>query len=241
MKSIVAVYDVVRLLLYIIFISGLGFSLLFKEICFVRLKQLDAYSPFIRIGNTPLHPLIEITTLPKLFKKSDERFGDRNCLRQRDVLCEEEDVQSDGTKLQKFILGEEYNWLTYTELDRRIDLIDGLNKTDGTHMVTTAAFLPKLKQIVPENPALKHIIYVEMHTRWLILKIEEAGKVAEAKPTDAAVLMYTSILTGNLKGVISMHKNIIGTIRGFYAVASNLGDTLCPVYIAFLLLSHVLE
>ncbi|RWS19429.1 long chain fatty acid CoA ligase-like protein, partial [Leptotrombidium deliense] len=296
--SIVAVYDLVTLPIYYLYQRPWIQSRLFKEIRSVRLKPLDAHSPFIRIGNTPSHPLLEITTLAKLFK---------NCLGQRDVLGEEE-VQSDGTTLQKYILGEEYKWFTYTELDRRIDLIakglmtvgvkekatvvmyaetrlewfltaqavfrlggeittlytnqgidgiiHGLNETEGTHMVTTAAFLPKLKQIVPKTPALKHIIYVENSYRradtesfvidvWPFSQIEEEGKVAgdisygEAQPTDAAVIMYTSGSTVNPKGVILMHKNIIGTIRSFYAVASNLGDSLGHVYIAFLPLAHV--
>ncbi|RWS18687.1 long-chain-fatty-acid--CoA ligase 3-like protein, partial [Leptotrombidium deliense] len=71
---------------------------------------------------TPSHALLECNTLPKLFKKSVEFYGDRKCLGQRKVLGEEEEIQSDGTKLQKFILGE-YKWLTYTDLDRRIDLV----------------------------------------------------------------------------------------------------------------------
>ncbi|RWS26349.1 Long-chain-fatty-acid--CoA ligase 3-like protein [Leptotrombidium deliense] len=293
LKSIVAVYDLVTLPIYYVCQRPWIQRRLHRDIRSVRVNPLDVHSPFIRIGSTPSHPLLECHTLPKLFKKSVELYGDRNCLGQREVIGEVDEIQSDGIVLQKFILGD-YKWLTYTELDRRIELvarglmsvgvkhkatvvmyaetrlewfltaqavfrlggtittlytnlgIDGiihaLNETESTHMVTTADFLTKMKQIVPKTPALKRIIYVESlykkaDTQGFTVdlipfsRLEEEGQLANDKsfggvePTDVAVIMYTSGSTGNPKGVILVHKNIIGIIKGFYALANNLVES----------------
>ncbi|RWS11375.1 long chain fatty acid CoA ligase-like protein [Dinothrombium tinctorium] len=134
-------------------------------------------------------------------------------------------------------------------------IVHGLNQTQVSHLVTTFDFLPKLKQLVSKTPALKCIIYIEGHkkasTEGFTLelvpfsKLEEKGKNSPnvkfpvVQPDDHAVIMYTSGSTGVPKGVILTHKNVVATIKGFYAVAHFLKEK--HVFMAYLPLAHVLE
>uniref|UniRef100_A0A8C3ATT0 long-chain-fatty-acid--CoA ligase n=1 Tax=Cyclopterus lumpus TaxID=8103 RepID=A0A8C3ATT0_CYCLU len=55
-------------------------------------------------------------TLDKLFEHAVQRFGQAHCLGTRDVLSEENEIQSSGKVFKKLILGE-YRWLSYNEVD----------------------------------------------------------------------------------------------------------------------------
>ncbi|RWS20344.1 long chain fatty acid CoA ligase-like protein, partial [Leptotrombidium deliense] len=305
LKVFICVYDTVTLPIYYLCQRPWNAMRLNKAIRAVRMKPEDPYSPYVRIGEAPSHPILVCETVPKLFKKTVEVYGKRKCLGQREALSEEE-AQEDGKTLQKLNLGE-YKWLTYIEMDQRIDIVakglmaigvkpkdtlmmladtrlewfltaqavfrigsaiatlyttlgldgivHGINETSVTHMVTTVDFLPKLKQIISKTPTLKTVIYIEglkkPETDGFTIELlpfsqlEKKGKsgkdtkFGEVKPSDPAVIMYTSGSTGIPKGVILTHKNLIGTIRGFFAVANVLADV--HVYIAFLPLAHVLE
>jgi long-subunit acyl-CoA synthetase (AMP-forming) len=60
------------------------------------------------------------------------------------------------------------------------------------------------------------------------------------KPSNVAVIMYTSGTTGNPKGVMISHENIIGTIAGVlptFETVAEAGD----VFLAYLPLAHIFE
>ena len=63
------------------------------------------------------------------------------------------------------------------------------------------------------------------------------------KPSDVAVLMYTSGTTGNPKGVLISHANISATIGGATTKTSALGPYLRPGerFLAYLPLAHIME
>ncbi|XP_015793198.1 long-chain-fatty-acid--CoA ligase 4 [Tetranychus urticae] len=136
-------------------------------------------------------------------------------------------------------------------------LIHGINETEVTHLITTYDLLPKIKSIINKLPHLKCIIYIEGPKRpdltdfgsielISFTQIELNGSSSKQsiqfeprKGDDQAVIMYTSGSTGIPKGVIITHKNILGTMKGFYAVAYNM--TTDNIYMAYLPLAHVLE
>ncbi|XP_053203629.1 long-chain-fatty-acid--CoA ligase 4-like [Panonychus citri] len=136
-------------------------------------------------------------------------------------------------------------------------LVHGINETEVSHLITTHDLLPKIKSIVNKLPHLKKIIYIEGVKKpdlsgfgsielISMTQVEMNGSSTKQniqfeprKSDDQAVIMYTSGSTGIPKGVIITHKNILGTMKGFYAVAH--GMTTENIYMAYLPLAHVLE
>uniref|UniRef100_A0A8C5QJ41 long-chain-fatty-acid--CoA ligase n=2 Tax=Leptobrachium leishanense TaxID=445787 RepID=A0A8C5QJ41_9ANUR len=135
----------------------------------------------------------------------------------------------------------------------------GLNESGATHLITSAELLEtKLKNVLPQIPLIKHIIYVgkknlnkgeypanlEIHE---MESIEDLGAKPEhlnnppsrPLPSDLAVVMYTSGSTGRPKGVMIIHSNLIAGMAGQCERIPGLGfkDT----YIGYLPLAHVLE
>uniref|UniRef100_A0AC35TZ86 AMP-binding domain-containing protein n=1 Tax=Rhabditophanes sp. KR3021 TaxID=114890 RepID=A0AC35TZ86_9BILA len=141
-----------------------------------------------------------------------------------------------------------------------------MNESDATVVFTTTALLDTIKKIQPKIPAIKHIVYFDDRfnpfkedekKKETIKQLEKTfenclyfddfvtmGKKStkksntKVKPDDIAMIMYTSGTTGNPKGVILSHKNIIAALAGQSAVIQvNRND----VYIGYLPSAHILE
>uniref|UniRef100_A0A8C8GXX5 long-chain-fatty-acid--CoA ligase n=1 Tax=Oncorhynchus tshawytscha TaxID=74940 RepID=A0A8C8GXX5_ONCTS len=135
----------------------------------------------------------------------------------------------------------------------------GLNECGATHLITSTELLEtKLKSILPEMHNLKHIIYVDnksirrtgypegiqIHS---MQAVQELGAkpdnlsiaVQRPQPTDLAVVMYTSGSTGQPKGVMIIHSNLIAGMTGQCERIPGLGPK--DTYIGYLPLAHVLE
>ncbi|XP_072126990.1 long-chain-fatty-acid--CoA ligase 4 isoform X1 [Mobula birostris] len=61
-----------------------------------------------------------LDTLDKLFEAAVKKFQKNNCLGTREMLSEENEVQTNGKVFKKLILGE-YKWLTYEEVSHHVD------------------------------------------------------------------------------------------------------------------------
>ncbi|KAM3611982.1 uncharacterized protein V6R79_000423 [Siganus canaliculatus] len=135
----------------------------------------------------------------------------------------------------------------------------GLNEAEVTHLITSVELLEtKLKNVLPQIPKLKHVIYVDqkkvntdcypaglsIHS---MQAVRELGALPEnlekpfekPEPSDLAVIMYTSGSTGRPKGVMIVHSNLIAGMTGQCERIPGLGPD--DIYIAYLPLAHVLE
>ncbi|KAM9733874.1 long-chain-fatty-acid--CoA ligase 3a isoform 1-T2 [Menidia menidia] len=135
----------------------------------------------------------------------------------------------------------------------------GLNEAQVTHIITSRELLEtRLKAIFAQVPKLQHIIVVDstpttwpgypsgvsIHNMAAVQKLGARHENATPErqqplPSDIAVIMYTSGSTGNPKGVMISHSNIIASITGMAERIPNLCEE--DTYIGYLPLAHVLE
>lgn len=104
--------------------------------------------------------------------------------------------------------------------------------------VTTIIVTKPLEEAAVERAQKKNI---QLHT---YKKIMELGKDEEIvytppKPEDLCTIMYTSGTTGEPKGVMLTHRNVIATTAGFQAL--NPRDGRHDVYLSYLPLAHIME
>ncbi|KAM8854501.1 long-chain-fatty-acid--CoA ligase 3a isoform 1-T2 [Synchiropus picturatus] len=134
----------------------------------------------------------------------------------------------------------------------------GLRETEVTHIITSRVLLEtQLKEILIEVPRLRHIIVVDdTPTSWPgyprgitihnMAAVQELGARPEnasrermqPSPSDIAVIMYTSGSTGNPKGVMISHSNLVAGITGMADRIPNLCED--DTYISYLPMAHVL-
>uniref|UniRef100_A0A8C9VU24 long-chain-fatty-acid--CoA ligase n=1 Tax=Scleropages formosus TaxID=113540 RepID=A0A8C9VU24_SCLFO len=134
----------------------------------------------------------------------------------------------------------------------------GLNETEVTHIITSKDLFQSRLKVSQEVPKLEQIIVVDNKPgTWTdfpkgirvqsMATVQELGAKPEnlskprsrPKPTDIAVIMYTSGSTGIPKGVMISHSNLIAGITGMAERIPGLCED--DTYIGYLPLAHVLE
>jgi long-chain acyl-CoA synthetase len=118
-----------------------------------------------------------------------------------------------------------------------------LNDSQGTGLIVEDQYLPQLKEIRDKCPHLKHVIEVgeqpaEGHISFtdLLARGDDSPVTCTADPEDTAYIFYTSGTTGNPKGVLLSHKNVLADIEG---VTQVLGIGQGENFLCFLPLFHV--
>ncbi|KAI8137674.1 hypothetical protein BJV82DRAFT_717979 [Fennellomyces sp. T-0311] len=139
-------------------------------------------------------------------------------------------------------------------------LMHSINETESAVCFINGDQLEVLEKILPNCPSITHIIYrgdgdaqaidrlrnaQQIHH---VIPFEEVRIIGEANPVDVVkpssqdtcCIMYTSGTTGNPKGVVLTHGNIVAAIAGCCSLLQQLveaNDTM----MAYLPLAHVLE
>ncbi|CAN7983478.1 unnamed protein product [Ixodes hexagonus] len=120
-KAIVTAYDVCTLPLYTVFQKPWKNWKNPKRCFGIQLDRDDPGSPCVKAETSRVDRLLGIRTMDELMKASFRMYSDRPCLGTRPVLgeCEEE---NSGKVLKKLLLGD-YQWLTFKDVDYKVDLV----------------------------------------------------------------------------------------------------------------------
>ncbi|CAN7998157.1 unnamed protein product [Ixodes pacificus] len=121
-KVLVTAYDMVSIPIYSIFQRPWDYWRR-KHMTFAKAAiEKDPSSPWVRATKGGVDSLDGIRTMDELTRKAIHTYRDQPCFGTRQILGESEEKQADGKVFKKLVLGD-YQWLTYNDVDRKIDLI----------------------------------------------------------------------------------------------------------------------
>mmetsp|Transcript_654 Transcript_654/g.1150 ORF Transcript_654/g.1150 Transcript_654/m.1150 type:complete len:689 (-) Transcript_654:210-2276(-) len=144
-----------------------------------------------------------------------------------------------------------------------------VNQTECSVLFTDCDLIPIIEKVIDGCPNLKHIVFtsdnrpanhpahtsddkiremlnkhssIQAHSFDEVVQLGEASSknaLPEVNPEDSGVIMYTSGSTGNPKGVVISHRNLVAGIAGCSEAICGMGTD--DVYLAYLPLAHILE
>jgi len=142
----------------------------------------------------------------------------------------------------------------------------GINETEVQTVITSHELLPKFKSILKATPNIKQVIYfdspikrtdtsgfredVRILSFWDVVTMgkksannNDAMDVSPVAPSPdtECIIMYTSGSTGNPKGVVVTHRNIVSCVSSYLSHLNTMQFNDDDRYIAYLPLAHILE
>lgn len=121
LKNVVRIYDAITFPLYFIVQKPWIKKTKYNRIRAVQEDPSNPYSAWVRVGTPPEMIIDKCTTIDEIMKKCIQVYRDRNCMGYRKVLEEIEELQADGKVHLKKRLAPEYTFLTFGQVDERID------------------------------------------------------------------------------------------------------------------------
>ncbi|XP_075555772.1 fatty acid CoA ligase Acsl3-like [Dermacentor variabilis] len=119
-KVLGTIYDVVTLPLYTVLQQPWVYWKR-KRMCFAKpVIEGDPSSPYRLLDNSEVKNLKGVQTLDEVARRAIRSHAKRPALGTRRVLGRRDETQPDGKVFKKLVLGE-YEWLTYEEVDRKVD------------------------------------------------------------------------------------------------------------------------
>ncbi|KAH8027622.1 hypothetical protein HPB51_007172 [Rhipicephalus microplus] len=120
-KVLVTCYDVITIPVYLI-LQKPWIYWKQKRLCFAKpIKDGDPSSPYVRPETLEIECLKGVRTLDEATRKAIRSYPKRPALGTRPVLGQSEEKQPNGRVFMKLVLGD-YQWLTYDEVDKMIDM-----------------------------------------------------------------------------------------------------------------------
>lgn len=121
-KSLVCAYDVITLPAYLLLQQPWNARRLSDRPRAKKLKPNDPHSPWVSSELDPIAPhfIQECKTLPEILYKAVQHYKNRQCMGYRECHGVENELQPDGKRFKKLILGD-YKWFTYEEIQERVD------------------------------------------------------------------------------------------------------------------------
>ncbi|CEI86030.1 hypothetical protein RMCBS344292_00477 [Rhizopus microsporus] len=137
-------------------------------------------------------------------------------------------------------------------------LLHSMNETEVEAIFSSAELLPTVKRVAKSCPSLKLIVYqgianhedldsselgsVKIRSLDEVIKLGKEHPIDPRlpEPEDLCCIMYTSGSTGNPKGVMLSHKNVVAAVASSDAILGRL-ISLTDSIMAYLPLAHIFE
>lgn len=123
-KSFVCAYDVITLPAYLLAQQPWKARRLSDRPRAKQLKPNDPHSPWVSSELDPIDPhfIQDCKIIPEILYKSVQHYGNKKFMSYRECHGVEDELQPDGRRYKKLILGD-YKWFTYEQVQERVDHI----------------------------------------------------------------------------------------------------------------------
>lgn len=222
-KALVTTCDVLTLPFYFIFQRPWDYwrrkSLVFAQ----PTVEGDPSSPYVRTADAGKEALKSIKTMAQLTRKAVHLFGDKPCFGSREILGEEEETQSDGKVFKKMVLGG-YKWLSYREVDEKIDLIGKGLMAHGVRPRQNLVILAETR--VEWMLAAQACLRINIPVVTLYATLGEEGIIHGINETEATHLITSCDLLPKISKILNKIPSLTHIIYMESRVGK--GPTACP-------------